>query len=34
MFDKIKDFIKSTPWIQFLLVLLVGIAIGAIFYPD
>jgi len=33
MFDKLKEFVKNNQWAQFLLVLLAGIAIGAIFYP-
>lgn len=33
MFERVKEFIKNNQWAQFLLVLLVGIAIGAIFYP-
>lgn len=31
--SKIIDAVKSTPWLQFLLVLLAGVAIGAVFYP-
>lgn len=33
MFDKVRDFVKNSRLTQFLLVLLVGMAIGAIFYP-
>jgi len=33
MLERAKEFVKNTPWIQFTLVLLLGIAIGAIFYP-
>lgn len=33
MLERTKEFIKSNSWIQFLPVLVAGIAIGAIFYP-
>lgn len=33
MLERTKEFIKSNSWVQFLLVLVAGIAIGAIFYP-
>lgn len=33
MLERIKEFIKNNQWAQFVLVLLVGIAIGAVFYP-
>jgi len=33
MWDKAKEFVKNNRWAQFALVLLLGVAIGAIFYP-
>ena len=31
--SKVVDFVKNTSWVQFLIVLIVGVAIGALFYP-
>jgi len=33
MLDKFKEFIKNNKWAQFVLVFVLGIAIGAFFYP-